>query len=135
MDLKGRNATWLELAVAPLWKNKPARVRIHPLKGGGSRCVGISVDERWLCSSDGRLTVFGGRESAARFLDLLHIDYLEDGDAVDLPENCGCGDEQCLCLSGAGLRPCGRAQRRPEQQPMRFHPALRSAAFSREAMR
>ena len=106
MELKGRNATWLELAVAPLWRLGQTRVRVHPLQGGGEGCVGITVDERWLCANDGRLTVFGCRESASRFLDLLRIDHMEEGEPAELPADCGCGGVQCMRLGAAGLRAC-----------------------------
>ncbi len=117
MELKGRNATWLELAVAPLWRLGQTRFRVHPLQGGGEGCVGITVDERWLCANDGRLTVFGCRESASRFLDLLRVDHMEEGDPSELPAGCGCGGVQCMRLGTAGLRTCdglGKPARRAD---------------------
>ena len=117
MELNGRNATWLELAVAPLWRLGQTRVRVHALTGGSEECVGITVDERWLCSTDGRLTVFRGRQSACRFLDLLRIDHMEDGDPAALPTACGVGGVQCMRLGTAGLRTCdglGKSARRAD---------------------
>lgn len=106
MELKGRNATWLELAVAPLWRFGQTRIRIHRLSGGREHCLGIRVDERWLCANDGRLTVFGCRASAVRFLELLRIDQVDDGEASDLLAKCGCDDVQCLRMGARGLRSC-----------------------------
>ena len=106
MELKGRNATWLELAVAPLWRLGQTRVRVHTLRGGRENCVGITVDGRWLCANDGRLTVFSGRDSATRFLELLRIEHMEEGAPEDMPMNCSCGGAQCLRLGTRGLREC-----------------------------
>ena len=106
MELEGRNATWLELAVAPLWRLGQTRVRLHALSGGEEGCLGITVDDRWLCANDGRLTVFGCRDSALRFLELLRIDHMEDGEPSELPADCGCRDVQCMRLGNGGLRVC-----------------------------
>lgn len=115
MELKGRNATWLELAVAPLWRLGQTRVRIHTLKGGRDCCVGITVDERWLCANDGRLTVFGCRDSAIRFLELLRIEHMEEGCPTDMGAHCGGGEVQCLRLGTRGLRECDGAGVRPRR--------------------
>ena len=117
MELKGRNATWLELAVAPLWRLGQTRVRVHALEGGHAGCLAITVDERWLCANDGRLTVFGCRESASRFLDLLRIDHMEEGEPSELPADCGCAGVQCMRLGTAGRRTCdgrGKPARRSD---------------------
>ena len=106
MELNGRKSTWLELAVAPLWRLGQARVRIHALGGGEESCLGITVDERWLCANDGRLTVFGCRDSALRFLELLRIDHMENGSPSDLPISCKCEGVQCMRLGTRGLSPC-----------------------------
>lgn len=139
MELKGRNATWLELAVAPLWRLGQTRVRIHPLSGGGTCCVGITVDDRWLCANDGRLTVFGDHDSAVRFLELLRIDHMEDGAAADMSADCGCGEVQCLRLGSRGLRECdgGRAHSGRLGGPKRIiiQPRPRRASFERDFMR
>lgn len=113
MELKGRNATWLELAVAPLWRLGQTQVRIHPLSGGRDCCVGITVDDRWLCANDGRLTVFGCKDSAVRFLELLRIDHMEEGDPAEMTADCGCEKVQCLRLGARGLRECDGSNLRP----------------------
>lgn len=103
METKGRNATWLELAVAPLWRLGQVRIRLHRLTGGCDNCLGITVDGRWLCANDGRLTIFGCRDAARRFLELLRIDKVEDGASADLPPVCGV---HCMRLGTRGLRSC-----------------------------
>jgi hypothetical protein len=114
MELKGRNATWLELAVAPAWRLGQTRVQLHALSGGQNGCFGITVDERWLCANDGRLTVFDCREAAARFLELLRIDHMEDGAPSELPVGDAHDGVQCMRLASGGLRPCdtGRGRKR-----------------------
>ncbi|KAB2970594.1 hypothetical protein [Zoogloea sp.] len=140
MELKGRNATWLELAVAPLWRLGQTRVRIHSLSGGRECCVGITVDERWLCANDGRLTVFGCRDSATRFLELLRIDHLEEGPEASLPGSCSDPlGVQCLRLGARGvLQECDGGVSRsgrggPERIMIRSKP--QRATFERDFMR
>lgn len=138
MELKGRNATWLELAVAPLWRLGQTRVRIHALSGGQDGCLGITVDERWLCANDGRLTVFACRDSAVRFLELLRIDHVDEGESSDLLASCGCNDVQCLRIGTRGLRVCdGAAKARRSTAPQRIVIQSRPqrATFSSDFMR
>jgi hypothetical protein len=49
---------------------------VHALGGGHAGCLAITVDERWLCANDGRLTVFKCRDALMRFLGLLRIDHM-----------------------------------------------------------
>jgi hypothetical protein len=105
-EVNGRYSTWLELAVAPRWRLDRVQVQLHPLQGGRDHCLGITVDGRWLCANDGRLTVFGTRDSALRFLSLLHIEGVGEGDASDLLARCGCHSAQCLRLGRRGLGCC-----------------------------
>lgn len=138
MDLKGRNATWLELAVAPLWRLGQTKVRIHTLSGGRECCMGITVDGRWLCANDGRLTVFGCKDSAIRFLELLRIDQVEDGEPSNLPATCGCEGVQCLRLGSRGLRSCdGASSAQQSELPRRvvIQSRPRRTTFSSEFMR
>lgn len=106
MELKGRNATWLELAAAPARRLDQKPVRIHRLSDTREACVGITVDERWVCANDGRLTVFGGRDAALRFLGLLRVDRTEEGEAATLGACCGSGKVLCLRMGHRGLRGC-----------------------------
>ena len=131
MEIKGRQSTWLELAVAPLWRLGQTRVRVHALEGGHAGCLAITVDERWLCANDGRLTVFKHRDAVLRFLRLLRIDHLEEGEACELPTSCGRGDVQCMRLGARGL--CaysgGRQPRRGTSQADRPSASLSSSAM------
>ena len=106
MEIKGRQSTWLELAVAPLWRLGQTRVRVHAVAGDHAGCLAITVDERWLCANDGRLTVFKCRDAVMRFLGLLRIDHIEDGEACGLPPPCG-QDVHCMRLGRRGLCSCG----------------------------
>jgi hypothetical protein len=106
MEIKARRSTWLELAVAPLWRLGQARVRVHALGGGHAGCLAITLDERWLCANDGRLTVFKCRDALTRFLGLLRIDHMEDGEACESPTPCGRQDVQCMRLGRRGLCVC-----------------------------
>lgn len=103
MEIKKRHATWLELAAARLSLLGQVRIRLHALTGGCHNCLGITLNGRWLCANDGRLTIFDCREAARRFLELLRIDKVEDGDAVALPSESGV---QCMRLGNRGLRVC-----------------------------
>lgn len=103
MDIKKRHATWLELAAARLSLLGQVRIRLHTLSGGCHSCFGITLNDRWLCANDGRLTIFDCREAARRFLELLRIDKVEDGATADLPSGPGV---QCMRLSARGLRVC-----------------------------
>ena len=131
MEIKGRQSTWLELAVAPLWRLGQTRVRVHALEGGHAGCLAITVDERWLCANDGRLTVFKHRDAVLRFLRLLRIDHLEEGEACELPTSCGRGDVQCMRLGARGLCACsgGRPPRRGTSQADRPSASLSSSAM------
>ncbi|WP_374484759.1 hypothetical protein [Zoogloea sp.] len=104
MEIKKRHATWLELAAARLSLLGQGRIRLHALTGGGCHsCLGITLNGRWLCANDGRLTIFDCREAARRFLELLRIDKVEDGDTAALPSG---SDVQCMRLGTRGLRVC-----------------------------
>jgi len=133
MEIKGRRSTWLELAVAPLWRLGQTRVRVHALGGGHAGCLAITVDERWLCANDGRLTVFKCREAVMRFLRLLRIDHMEDGEARELPTPCGREDVQCMRLGARGLCTCaGDVSPRPRKMSQAIWPRV---SFSSDAMR
>ena len=106
MEIQPRRSTWLELAVAPLRGRGQARVRVHALGGGHAGCLAITVDERWLCANDGRLTVFRCRDAVMRFLRLLRIDHIEEGEACGSPTSCG-QNVHCMRLGRRGLCTCG----------------------------
>lgn len=106
MKSSERIATWLELAVAPEWRRSACRIRVHPVGGREHRCFAISMNDRWLCSSSGDLTVFCGLHTAEHFLKLLRIDDFEQGDAPGVEVSCS-DSRYCLCSDrNTGLTRC-----------------------------
>lgn len=107
MQRPGRVATWLELAVAPDWRRQHCRVRVHRLDGeAGGGCYALSMDDRWLCTGDGRLTVFNGLEAALRFLKLVRVEDFESEDTPVSSVACN-GNYYCLCVGrGGALSAC-----------------------------
>lgn len=121
MTVSARAATWLELAVAPDWQRQRAQIRLHPVKGQEGRCFALSMNDRWLCVSQGQLTVFRGRDAAARFLKLVHVEHAQDSD--ESPEETVACDGSHYCLYAENdqqLSPCRDCLRAP--------PAVASAA-------
>ena len=136
MEIKGRRATWLELALSPLGRLGRAQVQMHALGGCPAGCLALTLDDRWLCANDGRLTVFNSRDAMARFLKLLRIERVQEGDARDLPAACRREDVQCMCLGARGLRACdlssGQAAGAPRaRRPQASATASSSSAFMR----
>lgn len=80
MEVTGGVATWLELAVAPEWRKRQSKIRLHAVGGEEGGCFALSMDGRWLCASGGRLTLFRGREAAEHFLKAVRIDRFEIGE-------------------------------------------------------
>lgn len=108
MEVSGRPATWLEMAGLPQWRTGKAEVRIHPVVGPQGACYALTLDRRWLCGTDGSVTLFQGLAAAERFLQLAHVDDYESGAPADLA---GRLDKrvQCLCVrQGRNLRACQR---------------------------
>ena len=101
-----RIAGWLDVAAAHSWHADECKVRIHPVCVNSCTCHAISLDGRWVCSSDGSLTVFRPRDAAERFLELAHCDGYETGDAAELSAGCSVRT-QCVSFSPrAGLGDC-----------------------------
>lgn len=73
-----RITTWLELAMfgaAPSISGEGRCVSVRPLDlDGGETCFAIMFEQRWLCDSDGALTVFDSFAGASLFLHVLKID-------------------------------------------------------------
>jgi hypothetical protein len=106
MEITRQVATWLELAVAPEWRRNTCRIRVHPVGGREDHCFAISMNDRWLCSGSGGLTVFCGRDTAARFLKLMRIDDFEAGEPPVEPVSCD-ASRYCLCIDrNSGLKRC-----------------------------
>lgn len=79
--------TWLELAmsaVSPHGQTVDTGVVVHPLDMDKHEARwGITLDKRWLCGSDGDLTVFDSLVATARFLHLLKVDRFTVGERCD----------------------------------------------------
>lgn len=106
-QMPARVATWLELAIAPEWRRQHCSVRVHALgnrsKGG---CYALSMNDRWLCTGDGSLTVFKGIDAALRFLKVVRVEDFEPGETPDV-DVIGNGRQYCLCVGRGGeLTPC-----------------------------
>lgn len=99
---------WLELAVSQRWQEQEAVVAVHPIAVAERQpCFGVTLDQRWLCGSDGALTFFDSVEAATRFLHLLKIDRLAMGGRRD----CDATESaafQCLQLGAKGLTTCNK---------------------------
>ncbi|ANQ85356.1 hypothetical protein dqs_2325 [Azoarcus olearius] len=92
----GNIATWLDLAIASA---RPAdyRVRIHNIdRPGRGSCYALSVNNRWLHTGAGELTLFHGIGTALHFLKTAGVGEFEPGRAV--PESTSCGNGNCFCL-------------------------------------
>lgn len=105
--------TWLELAMfgsAPSISEQGKRVIVRPLDlESGNPCFAITFDQRWLCDSDGALTVFGSFAAASLFLHLLKVDRFKLGERYDEDAwESGCDDFHCYRLKGRRFEEYGR---------------------------
>ncbi|MDP3538143.1 MAG: hypothetical protein Q8S26_05510 [Azonexus sp.] len=79
--------TWLDLAASasmPTQQEADAAISLRPvLVSGQQRCLGVTMNGRWLRGHDGRLTVFDTLGSASRFLQLLKLDHFSMGGLFD----------------------------------------------------
>jgi len=101
-----RRASWLDIAAAPIWQITRPRICIHAVCLHNNTCHAISLDGRWICSTDGSLSVFETRQSAEHFLELAHVDTFEEGEAAELAPGCDC-HTQCISFhERGGLTPC-----------------------------
>lgn len=80
MNMSGRVATWLELAVAPEWHRQAVHVRVHQVGAGKDECYTLSMDGRCVCTSNGQLTTFRGRPAVERFLEMVRVHDAEVGE-------------------------------------------------------
>lgn len=101
---------WLELAISPRWQEVGTVATVHSMhRDGDYSCFGITLDERWLCSSEGALTVFDSTAAAARFLSLLNVDRRTEGERRDAPSS-DPRQFQCFRLDAKGLTVCGKCR-------------------------
>jgi len=105
MKQRSGSATWLELAVAPIWRRDKFVVKVHSVLQRSENCFVLSVDERWLCSGEGKLTVFRSGDAVDRFLQLLGVTVRQVGEPVDDVADEACG-HHCLQLRGNHLAYC-----------------------------
>lgn len=96
--VSGKIATWLEVAAAAHSRDKRVSLRVHPLvqaadetprKRRDKAYYGITVDGRWLHSSNGRLTVLRGLTAVDRFTHLIKMPAYESGEPVQIDVDCG----------------------------------------------
>lgn len=95
MKIDGKVATWLEMAIAPHWRKTQATFRLHPIRSShqacercSETCYAVSVDGRWLCSNNGRLTVLNGLDTAERFMQLIKHDSYAPGEPTEFDFDC-----------------------------------------------
>lgn len=106
MEMQVRPATWLEMVQSPQGRGASRNVRIHPVAGVKGACYALTLDKRWLCGTDGSVTLFRSLGSAVRFLQLAKVDDFEAGDPADIGLTVG-DSVQCLCISkGMNLQAC-----------------------------
>lgn len=100
-----RPATWLEMAGAPQWRPNPPKVRVHPVVGPEGACYALTMDCRWLCGSNGNVTLFHTLGAVVRFLQVSHVHDFEAGEPCDLNQQAA-GFECLGVKKGRGLHPC-----------------------------
>ncbi len=101
---------WLELAISPRWQKEDVVAAVHPMQlGERQACFAVTLDQRWLCSSDGAPTFFDSLAAATRFLHLLNVDRLAMGGRCDC-EASGQDPLQCFHLDAKGLTVCNECQ-------------------------
>ena len=113
MRVQGKVATWLDTVAATHFHHAPVEARLHPVLDGQAeapdaehQCYAISVDGRWLCSSNGRITVLRGLKSARRFLELLKLKGYQNGEPAKFAIDCATS-AHCMSLDKRrGLRNC-----------------------------
>jgi hypothetical protein len=106
MEGPARPATWLEMAGAPQWRSEPPKVRIHPVAGPEGACYALTLDCRWLCGSNGSVTLFHTLGAVVRFLQLAQVHDFEAGEPCDLATQATSGFECLGIRRGRTLQPC-----------------------------
>lgn len=116
MRVEGKIATWLDTVAATHFHHAPVEARLHPISGSQQlgdadpelQCYAISVDGRWLCSSNGRITILKGLKSARRFLDLLDLSGYQNGEPAQFEIDCTTSAHCMAFDKRRGLRNCTR---------------------------
>jgi hypothetical protein len=131
MKIEGKIATWLDM-VAPNWGNTPPTFRLHPIENAHPQdgacheaCYALSVDGRWVCSTNGRLTVLKGLETAEHFRQLINHGPYIPGEPTQFVIDCG-NTAHCITMGrDQTLHACQHApyscdgQEHPEQRDAR----------------
>jgi len=86
----------------------PVRAVVVPIIGElGEPCFAVTLDQRWLCGSQGEVAFFNSVAAASRFLQLLRVPVggLAFGSPQTFDEREG-WRRQCFRLSAHGLAAC-----------------------------
>lgn len=102
-----RVVKWIDLALSS--RRQDVVAAVHPIALHENRpCVAVTLDQRWLCGSDGALTFFDSMSAATRFLSLLRVNrFAPDGGDADIP---GEVSYQCFQLDAQGITACSKCR-------------------------
>ena len=107
-----RELKWPELAGDCFRPPAAAKAAVLPIVGErGEPCFAVTVDQRWLCGSEGDLALFDSVAAASRFLQLVKVPIhrLLFGPAQVLDRYWG-KRRQCYRLAGQGLASCSQCR-------------------------
>lgn len=115
MKVQGKVATWLDTVAATHFHHAPVHACLHPIAGehantgrANQPCYAISVNGKWLCSSNGRITVLRDLKSAQRFLELLNLPIYENGEPARFEVDCT-NSAHCMAFDKrGGLKNCSQ---------------------------
>jgi hypothetical protein len=99
---------WPDFAGTSSWQQHHVNAAICPVViGEGQPCFAVTVDQRWLCGSEGERTFFNTMAAASRFLNLVkvpgHAFMFGPPQALKLRER---ESSQCFRLANQGLASC-----------------------------
>jgi hypothetical protein len=101
---------WHRLAGATRAQKESAVATVHPIKLNGFQpCLGVTLDRRWLCGSDGALCFFDSMATAIRFMSLLNVDHLDMGGRCDC-NSIRQGSFQCFQIGTEGITTCNKCR-------------------------
>lgn len=104
MKVDGKVATWLEMVVVPHRHTERVKPCLHPVEGRNGKvelpdqqCYLITVNGRWLCSTNGHITVLQGLNAAERFMQLMKLPAYEQGEPAEFDIDCENG-AHCMAI-------------------------------------
>lgn len=104
MKVNGKVATWLEMVVAPHRHDETVKLCLRPVEGRDGKvespdkqCYLVTVNGRWLCSTNGHLTVLQGLNAAERFMQLMKLPAYEHGEPAEFEIDCHKG-AHCISI-------------------------------------